>query len=87
MKTMCPPGYHHNGFMATHALGNTINPWLSGFMITGRAYCFHDYIYILRPSCIVCIYIYIYIYKIYNVFLYMENKILFLRDDHVIMKT
>ena len=21
MKTMCPPGYHHNGFVATHALG------------------------------------------------------------------
>ena len=21
MKTMCPPGYHHNGFPATHALG------------------------------------------------------------------
>ena len=21
MKTMCPPGYHHNGFEATHALG------------------------------------------------------------------
>ena len=20
MKTMCPPGYHHNGFMTTHAL-------------------------------------------------------------------
>ena len=20
MKTMCPPGYHHSGFMATHAL-------------------------------------------------------------------
>ena len=20
MKTMCPPGYHHNGFLATHAL-------------------------------------------------------------------
>ena len=19
MKTMCPPGYHHNGFAATHA--------------------------------------------------------------------
>ena len=19
---MCPPGYHHNGFMATHALGH-----------------------------------------------------------------
>ena len=21
MKTMCPPGYHHNGFVTTHALG------------------------------------------------------------------
>ena len=21
MKTMCPPRYHHNGFVATHALG------------------------------------------------------------------
>ena len=21
MKTMCPPGYHHNGFVATHELG------------------------------------------------------------------
>ena len=21
MKTMCPPVYHHNGFVATHALG------------------------------------------------------------------
>ena len=22
MKTMCPPGYHYNGFVATHALGH-----------------------------------------------------------------
>ena len=22
IKTMCPPGYHHNGFVATHVLGN-----------------------------------------------------------------
>ena len=22
MKTMCPPGYHHNGFAATCALGH-----------------------------------------------------------------
>ena len=22
MKTMCSPGYHHNGFVATHALGH-----------------------------------------------------------------
>ena len=22
LKTMCPPGYHHNGFVAVHALGH-----------------------------------------------------------------
>ena len=22
MKTMCPPGYHHNGLVPTHALGH-----------------------------------------------------------------
>ena len=22
MKTICPPGYHHNGFVANHALGH-----------------------------------------------------------------
>ena len=21
MQTMCPPGYHHSGFVGTHALG------------------------------------------------------------------
>ena len=25
MKTMCPPGYHQNGFMATHAFGHMMN--------------------------------------------------------------
>ena len=45
MKTMCPPGYHHNGFVATHTLGH---------MMYG---CTHDvrlhmmYTYILRSSC------------------------------------
>ena len=24
MKTMCPPGYFHNGFVETHALGHMI---------------------------------------------------------------
>ena len=24
MKTMCPPGYHHNGFAATHTLGHVM---------------------------------------------------------------
>ena len=22
MKTICPPGYHHNGFTVTHVLGH-----------------------------------------------------------------
>ena len=46
MKTMCPTGYHHNDFVATHALGH---------MMYGCKYiCIYIYIYI--------IYIYIYIY-------------------------
>ena len=61
MKTMCPPGYHHNGFVATHAFGHMMYGLMVGHMsghkaivvITGRAHCFHDYIYI---------YIYIYMY-------------------------
>ena len=24
MKTMCPPGYHHNGFVTTHVFGQFI---------------------------------------------------------------
>ena len=24
MNTMCPPGYHHNSSVATHALGHTM---------------------------------------------------------------
>ena len=56
MKTMCPPGYHHNGSVATHALGHMMyKPYMSCHkaivVITGRAHCFHD--------CIIYIYIYI----------------------------
>ena len=60
MKTMCPPGYHHNGFVATHALGHMMyiltqtvdhvpkcmSCHKAIVVITGRAHCFHDYIYI-----------------------------------------
>ena len=51
MKTMCPPGYHHNGFVATHALGHMMHkPYKlchkAIVVITGRAHCFHDYMYI-----------------------------------------
>ena len=50
MKTMRPPGYHHNGFVATHALGNMMYGYTMlvpmgghiGFMITYmlRSFCF-----------------------------------------------
>ena len=36
MKTMCPPGYHNNGFAATHAHGHMIYGYI--------------YIYILKMS-------------------------------------
>ena len=28
MKTMCPPGYHHNSFAATHALGHMMYSYI-----------------------------------------------------------
>ena len=50
MKTMCPPNYHHNGFVATHALGHMTPKCMSSHkaivVITGRAHCFYDNIYI-----------------------------------------
>ena len=55
MKTMCPPGYHHNGLVVTHALEHmcTVHhvPKCMSYhkavvVIPGRAHCFHDYIYI-----------------------------------------
>ena len=52
MKTMCPPGYHHNGFVATHALGHMMYGYI--------------YIYIYVYVCYICMLcMYIYIYKIY----------------------
>ena len=39
MKTMCPPDYHHNGFVATHALGYMI-------YVSWVAKCMSLYIYI-----------------------------------------
>ena len=48
MKTMCPPCYYHNGFVATHALGTQVHA--THELVPRRAHCFHY-----------CIYIYIYI--------------------------
>ena len=34
MKTMCPPGYQHNGFVATHE--NNVPSWLSPQWLCGN---------------------------------------------------
>ena len=46
---MCPPNYHHNGFMATHAqtmhhvlMFLSCHKAIAIVVITGRAHCFHD---------------------------------------------
>ena len=55
MKTMCPPGYHHKGFVATvHHVPKFMSCHKAIVVITGRAHCFHDYI------CICIMYIYIF---------------------------
>ena len=46
MKTMCPPAYHHNGFVATHALGHM----MYGYMMCGGHIVFMI-AYILHLSC------------------------------------
>ena len=48
---MCPPGYHHNGIVETHALGSM----MYGYILLV------PYIYIY----VYTIYIYIYIHSIY----------------------
>ena len=65
IKPMYPPSYHHNGFMATHTLGymmhscaqvhvpKFMNCHKTIVVITKRAHCFHD-----------CIYIFISIFKL-----------------------
>ena len=56
MKTMYPPGYHYNGFVATYALGHMMYAHLT-FVSRGSLMITNDqYIYI---------YIYIYIDIIY----------------------
>ena len=58
MKTSCPPGYHNNGFAATHTLGHMmysvnhvpkcVSCHKAIVVITGRAHCFHGIHFELR---------------------------------------
>ena len=54
MKTMCPPSYHHNGFVATHALGHMMYGYI---YIDICVYVVYVYICMFVK---ICIYITIY---------------------------
>ena len=67
MKTMFPPSYHHNGFVATHALGHMMYGYIyicehiciyMKLYVFMKLYVLINYIYVLYEH----IYIYIYIY-------------------------
>ena len=82
MKTMCPPGYHTMALWQLMHLGTTVHhvPKCMSchkaiVVITGRAHCFHDYIYIYIY---IFIYIYIYIYIYINIYIYIYTYILHL---------
>ena len=45
MKTMCPPGYHHNGFVATHALGHLMYSYT---LLVKPVHIAHLYIFMAR---------------------------------------
>ena len=87
MKTMCPPGCHHNGFVATHALGlmnrtscAQVHEHKAIVVITGRAHCFlswlHIYIYIY-------IHTYIHTYIHIDIHIYTERESFKVQDDFI----
>ena len=43
MKTMCPPSYHHNGFVASHALGHMMHGYT--LLVPMNLTLYYDHIY------------------------------------------
>ena len=72
METMCPPGYHHNGFVETHALGHMMYGSYAHLASVRfeHSVCHES----LMTTTYIYIYIYIYIcmYIIYIIFIYMS---------------
>ena len=70
-KTMCPPAYYHNDFVATHALGSMIYGYTLVVPVNVPvsiylACLLYLYLYIYISLCIyIHMYIYIYIARIY----------------------
>ena len=59
MKTMCPPDYRHNGFVATHALHALASVGFEHF--------------VCRGSLMTTIYIYVYIHIYKYIYIYIYN--------------
>ena len=47
MKTICPPGYHYNGFVTTHALGHMMYGYIYIYIYIYIYYLYIIYIYII----------------------------------------
>ena len=68
METMCPPGYHHNGFVETHALGHMM---YGSYAHLASVRFEHSVCHgSLMTTTYIYIYIYMYIYNIYIIFIY-----------------
>ena len=84
MKTIFPPGHHHNGFLATHALGDMTYIYPSCFckiwtlccrgslLTTYINYTLYKYIYTHKHT---HIYIYIYIIYIHIIYTYVHTHL------------
>ena len=64
---MCPPGYHHNGFVATHALRHMMYGYTLPVSINQRVLNKLSKERNISVCACVCVYIYIYIYIYINV--------------------
>ena len=47
MKTMCPPGYHHSGFVVTHVLGHIMTTYDHLLYILYILFIMYIYIHII----------------------------------------
>ena len=72
MKTMCPSGYHHNGFVEVHALGHMIyGKFFSWLHINDADLASVGFEHSVCHGSLMTTYIYIYIYT--HIYIYISN--------------
>ena len=71
MKTMCPPGYHLNGSVATHSLvPKQMSCHKAIVVIIGRAHCFITPVLLRQDLSTGFAYLCIYLYICVNIYAY-----------------